>query len=160
MTIKVKVGGFEIEVETLDQAAGLVQRLKGQTVMPHEPINETHPKRIETPVAPVVAPVLETALPSAENKWATLIGNMNEKQRRVIAYVKAHDGATLQDVSAAIAEGRNVTIAGWLTGVVRHAKKAGIKVSSIYRSEHKGSGPKRVIRYYAGPLLRANEVPE
>jgi hypothetical protein len=85
---------------------------------------------------------------------------LNPNQRSVLRYTTANDGTTLNDMSAAIAEGKNSTIAGLWTGITRNADKLGIKMSQLIRRDAKGSGRNRVIRYFPGPLLRANEVPD
>lgn len=160
MTIKVKIGGIEVEVATLDEAAGLVQRLQGQSVVPHAPSNEARPLSNVSSATPATEATTDPVPLSPEAKWHSFIASTNDNQRRVLRYLRENDGATLQEVSAALAEGRNNTIAGWLTGILKHVEKAGLKASLVYRREQKGNGPKRVVRYHVGSLLRVNEVPE
>jgi hypothetical protein len=97
---------------------------------------------------------------TSEAKWDGFVANLNTNQRRALAYIKTHDGVTLDEMAAALANEKNNTIAGWLTGIIRHAKNAGIRHNMLIRRDETGRGRDRVVRYYVGSLLRANEVPE
>ncbi|KYF76991.1 hypothetical protein BE20_01705 [Sorangium cellulosum] len=92
--------------------------------------------------------------------WARLMDQLGQKQRLALTAIKRRGDITLEDLRTELEADTVNAVSGFLTSIQRQAKKARIELKSLYRRSEKGTGPGRVIRYQAGPLLRANEVPE
>lgn len=109
--------------------------------------------------APPVEPE-EPAAPQDEHHaaWDRFMGYMKEKQRDTLRAIKAHDNITLTELVAAVGAEQTSSVAGYLTGIIRNAEKAGIKLSDVFKRTEQGYGPSRVLRYRPGPLLRAHDV--
>ncbi|WP_437336325.1 hypothetical protein [Sorangium sp. So ce394] len=115
------------------------------------------PQQTEKPKANGTVPQPDGQPPGA---WEQFVDQLGPKQRAALGAIRRRGDITLEDLRTELEADTVNSVSGFLTSIQRQAKKARIELKSLYRRSEKGTGPSRVIRYQAGPLLRANEVPE
>lgn len=121
------------------------------------------PKPAEQPEAPheeesAIEPEAPQRSANAEG-WSRFVELLKDKQREVLRVIKTHDNITLADLVKILGAEHTSSVAGYITGIIRNAEKANIKMTDVYRRSEQGYGPKRVVRYKPGALLRAHDVP-
>lgn len=90
--------------------------------------------------------------------WSAFIDAVRGKQRDALVAIRARGSVTLDDLTAELGVVSRNSVNGYLTGIMRRAAKAGLRPVEVFRRTVSGYGPNRVVRYRAGPVLRAHVV--
>ena len=158
--IRVSLDGERPTPET-ESMLRMLLRLEGGAVAP-APAPAADPKSKATPHKTAPPNHEEKASTSASRKdqFDLLLKKLNPNQHRAMRAIKLNPGSTSAELGIILKTKTANAISGYTTPARRHIAAVGLKSDDVFSLKVTGAGRDVVSRYYPGPLLEANEVPE